>query len=202
MPRIRAESVAAHKAASRAAILDAAQKVFLANGYSGGSLSAIADVSGIARTTIYEYFHSKGDILLAVIEDRVPPLLEEVLAGVEDQSPLEAIDQIFTESMALVVKVPELAELMFRVGRALPEPLRNQMWTLFSPITKELYRQSRAGVAAGDFATRCPDRLGRILADMLVSAIDELTQEADPKASAPDVTAARIAFLRGGLLGG
>ena len=202
MPRIRAESIVAHKEASRAAILDAAQKVFLANGYSGGSLTAIADVSGIARTTIYEYFHSKGHILLAVLEDRVPPLLEEVLMGVEDLPPLEAINQIFTESMALVVKVPELAELMFRVGRALPEELRNQMWTLFSPITTELYRQCRAGIGAGDFAANQPDRLGRILADMLVSAIDELTQEADPKTAAPVVTASRLSFLRGGLLAG
>ncbi len=201
MPRIRAESIVAHKEASRAAILDAAQKVFLANGYSSGSLTAIADVSGIARTTIYEYYHSKGHILLAVIEDRVPPLLEDVLNGVEDQAPLDAINQIFTESMALVVKVPELAELMFRVGRALPEELRNQMWTLFSPITSELYRQSRAGVASGDFAASDSDRLGRILADMLVSAIDELTQEPNPKAAAPALTAARLAFLRSGLTG-
>ncbi|MCP3977290.1 MAG: TetR/AcrR family transcriptional regulator [bacterium] len=201
MPRIRAESIVAHKEASRAAILDAAKKVFLANGYDGASLSAIADVSGIARTTIYEYFHSKGHILLAVIEDRIPPLLESVLAEIEDQPPLEAINQIFTQSIALVVKVPELAELMFRVGRALPEELRNQMWTFLSPITDELYRQCRAGVASGYFAAKHPDRLGRILADMLVSATDELTQEADPKAAAPVVTASRLAFLRGGLSG-
>ena len=34
MPRIRAESVAAHKEASRAANPDVAQNIFLANGYS------------------------------------------------------------------------------------------------------------------------------------------------------------------------
>jgi AcrR family transcriptional regulator len=201
MPRIRAESIAAHKEASRAAILDAAQKVFLANGYSGGSLTAIADVSGIPRTTIYEYFHSKGDILLAVVEDRVPPLLNGILEAVDDDPPLEAINHIFVRAIDLVTKSPELAELMFRVGRELPKTLRDRMWELFSPITSRLYLECRAGSNAGIFPSKHPDRCGRVLADMLVSAIDELTQEDDPKKVAPIIVASRLAFIRGGLLG-
>ena len=202
MPRIRAESIAAHKEASRAAILDAAQKVFLANGFAGGSLSAISDVAGIPRTTIYEYFPSKGHILLAVLQDRIPPLLEELLASDEQDDPLERINYIFGAGIQLVVAAPELAELMFRVGRELPKDLRDQMWDLLSPVTKEIFRQCRAGAAAGHFTTQQPDRCGRVIADMLVSAIDELTQESDVKTNAPFVLQSRLAFIRGGRVGG
>ncbi|NND01792.1 MAG: TetR/AcrR family transcriptional regulator [Acidimicrobiia bacterium] len=201
MPRIRAESIAAHKEASRLAILDAAQKVFLANGFAGGSLSAISDVAGIPRTTIYEYFQSKGHILLAVLEDRIPPLLDELLESEVEGCPLERINYIFTAGVEMVVAAPELAELMFRVGRELPKDLRDQMWELLGPVTDEIFRQCRAGSAAGEFATQHPDRCGRVIADMLVSAIDELTQERDVKTTAPYVLQSRLAFIRGGLLG-
>lgn len=201
MPKIRAESIAAHKEASREAILDAASKVFLANGYTGGSLTAIADVAGIPRTTIYEYFPSKGHILIAVLQDRIPPLLDRLLDSVADGSPLDRINQIFEEGVELVLAAPELAELMFRVGRELPKDLRDEMWDLFLPITQELYRQCSAGATSGQFATKHPERCGRVLADMLLSAIDELTQDPAPTEAAPLVLASRIAFIRGGLLG-
>ena len=201
MPRIRAESIAAHKKASRKAILDAAQKVFLANGFAAGSLTAIADVAGIPRTTIYEYFPSKGHILLEVLKDRIPPLLDELLADGAEGTPLERINYIFSAGIELVIAAPELAELMFRVGRELPKDLRDQMWDLLGPVTKELFRQCRAGAKAGDFATETPDRCGRVIADMLVSAIDELTQESDVKTAAPEVLQSRLTFIRGGLLG-
>lgn len=201
MPRIRAESIAAHKQASRIAILDAAQKVFLANGYSNGSLTAIADVAGIPRTTIYEYFPSKGHILLAVLQDRIPSRLAAMLDQIDAESPLERINYIFAEGLALVLEEPEIAELMFRVGRELPKDLRDEMWDLLLPVTKELFRQCRAGAESGLFPTKHPERCGRVLADMLVSAIDELTQDNDAKEAAPLILASRLAFIRGGLLG-
>ncbi|MDH3462766.1 MAG: TetR/AcrR family transcriptional regulator, partial [Acidimicrobiia bacterium] len=186
---------------SRAAILDAAQKVFLANGYSGGSLTAIADVAGIPRTTIYEYFPSKGHILLAVIEDRLPPLLAAMLERIDGAGPLDTINRIFAESIDMVLAAPELAELMFRVARELPKDLRDQMWDVLAPVTREIFRQCRAGAETGEFVTKHPERCGRVIADMLVSAIDELTQESAPKQAASSVLASRISFIRGGLLG-
>lgn len=201
MPRIRAESIAAHKKASRQAILDAAQKVFLANGFAGASLSAISDVAGIPRTTIYEYFPSKGHILLEVLKDRIPPVLDDLLAEGSDGAPLERINYIFSAGIELVVAAPEIAELMFRVGRELPKDLRDEMWDLLGPVTEEIFRQCRAGAQSGDFATSKPDRCGRVIADMLVSAIDELTQEPDIKTAAVEVLQSRLTFIRGGLLG-
>ena len=116
-------------------------------------------------------------------------------------TPLARINQIFTRSIELVVKAPELAELMFRVGRELPKELRDQMWELLAPVTKELFRQCRVGAESGDFATEHPDRCGRVLADMLVGAIDELTREADVAKAAPVIAASWLAVIRGGLLG-
>ena len=164
-------------------------------------MTAVADVAGIPRTTLYEYYPSKGHILLAVLEDRIPPLLEELLADLERTTPLKIINQIFTRGFELVVRAPELAELMFRVGRELPKDLRDAMWALLDPITNELFRQARAGAAAGEFPSSHPGRFGRILADMLASAIDELTLSGDVRAEMDDVLEARLSFITRGLAG-
>ena len=133
--------------------------------------------------------------------DRLQVQAARLLEGIDRTSPLETINQIYSSGIELVLEAPELAELMFRVGRELPKGLRDDMWSLLDPITNELFRQARAGASAGVFPTAHPDRFGRILADMLASAIDELTQGGNPRREFAEVLEARLAFIRAGLAG-
>lgn len=48
-----------------ARILDAAREVFLANGYGGTTIDEIANVAEVSRASVYTYFPSKRDVLLA-----------------------------------------------------------------------------------------------------------------------------------------
>ncbi len=53
----------AHRTIAR--ILDAARQVFLTNGYSGTTIDDIARVAEMSRASVYTYFPSKRDIMLA-----------------------------------------------------------------------------------------------------------------------------------------
>ena len=46
-------------AKKRAAVLEAAAKVFLSGGYLGASMDAIADLAGVSKQTVYTYFSNK-----------------------------------------------------------------------------------------------------------------------------------------------
>lgn len=46
-------------------ILDAARQVFLANGYTGTTIDEIARLADVSRASVYTYFPSKRDVLLA-----------------------------------------------------------------------------------------------------------------------------------------
>ena len=46
----------------RQAILDAAKRVFLANGYTGASMDAIAEAAPVSKPTLYSHFHSKPEL--------------------------------------------------------------------------------------------------------------------------------------------
>ena len=56
---------------NRAAVLDAARRVFLARGYSGASLEAIAEEAGFSQGVVYSQFGSKADMFLALLDRRI-----------------------------------------------------------------------------------------------------------------------------------
>ncbi|MDX2274452.1 MAG: TetR/AcrR family transcriptional regulator [Hyphomonadaceae bacterium] len=54
-------------AEKRAGILDAAEAVFLEQGFSGASMAAIAARGGCSKGTLYNYFESKDELFLACV---------------------------------------------------------------------------------------------------------------------------------------
>ncbi len=71
MPRIQAATVAEHRAARLRALLDAGRALVTETGRPP-TLSAVALRAGMARASVYEYFHSGEDLLAALVEDITP----------------------------------------------------------------------------------------------------------------------------------
>lgn len=69
VPRKRREKYSKH-GARRAAIIEAAAEVFAARGYHAGSFQQIADRVGMSQSSLFHYFPTKPDLLLAVLERR------------------------------------------------------------------------------------------------------------------------------------
>jgi AcrR family transcriptional regulator len=53
-------------AEKRAAVLEAAAKVFLTGGYLGASMDEIADLAGVSKQTVYTYFSNKEALFAAM----------------------------------------------------------------------------------------------------------------------------------------
>ncbi len=80
----------------RQAILDAAMKVFAQRGYAAATIRAIAREANIAQGTIYLYFPSKRDILLALYRSMILESLEEIMAR-----PEKGDDEAFLRSLVV-----------------------------------------------------------------------------------------------------
>ncbi|MET7424529.1 TetR/AcrR family transcriptional regulator [Dactylosporangium sp. NPDC005555] len=72
MPRILAPTVAEHRAAQHRALLDAARAILAEDSGQAPSLAAVASRAGLARTSVYEYFRSRQDLLDALVADVFP----------------------------------------------------------------------------------------------------------------------------------
>lgn len=60
----------AKHAGRRAAIIEATAEVFAARGYHAGSFQQVADRVGMSQSSLFHYFPTKRDLLLAVLERR------------------------------------------------------------------------------------------------------------------------------------
>jgi AcrR family transcriptional regulator len=56
---------------NRGLLLDAARRVFLAQGYGGATLDAIAEEAGFSKGVVYSQFAGKADLFLTLLEQRI-----------------------------------------------------------------------------------------------------------------------------------
>lgn len=125
----------------RQAILHAAKRAFLAHGYSGASMEAIAEAAPVSKPTLYNHFRGKQELFAAVISGQCHTLLNTLSqAKAEFQDPPASlkviagafVDLIYgNESLNLYRLIiaeqrnfPELGELVYRSG---PEPVLQQL---------------------------------------------------------------------------
>ncbi|MBZ5580175.1 MAG: TetR/AcrR family transcriptional regulator [Acidobacteriia bacterium] len=60
-----------------AEILEAARRVFARKGFEGASVDEIAEAAGLAKGTVYVYFHSKRELYLAALKQGLAALMTE-----------------------------------------------------------------------------------------------------------------------------
>ncbi len=71
----------------RAQILESAAELFGAHSFSGTGMDDIAQHSGITKRTIYSYFSSKEELILAVLSEFEIRQRNRLMTGVKDCSP-------------------------------------------------------------------------------------------------------------------
>ena len=80
MPQLWAQTIAAHRAEVREAILDAVGELLRRRGPLALSMSEIAAAAGIGRATLYKYFPDVGQVVAAWHERQVAAHLAELVA--------------------------------------------------------------------------------------------------------------------------
>ena len=64
--------------AQRKRILDADQQCYIEHGFHGSSMANIAETAGMSAGLIYRYFENKSAIILAIVEEQLVLLREEI----------------------------------------------------------------------------------------------------------------------------
>jgi AcrR family transcriptional regulator len=131
---------AEHKQERHDAILDAAERLLLRSPERVANVAEVADEASLAKGTVYLYFPSKEELLLALHERNVGGFFRDVIALVEGSGPV-AIDDMLVLTRRYMVEPP-----------------------LFLPLASRcfaLMAQSIPAEAAAAFRQRMSDRLVR-----------------------------------------
>jgi AcrR family transcriptional regulator len=196
MPKIRAANIADHKELTRADILAAAERVFLEHGYAKASFADIAAEVGIGRTTLYEYFRSKDELLLAYVEAVVPPALGDIIAGLpDDWARLDRVLALVRGVLEYNASHQQVGLIVTRVGRKLPKRQQDRMWRIFDPVFAELARIIPPGMESGEFVTAPVPFSCRLVADVLMAGVAMLMRVDDPFEILDEVNETICGFL-------
>lgn len=141
------------------AILDAATAIFLARGFAGASMDAVAEAAGVSKATVYAHFADKDDLFQAMIRARCEaynrPQRFEAYARL---APREALVEMGRNFLALLCD-PEVLRL-YRVISAEAEarPKVAELFYAAGPERAiELFTDYfRRAIARGHFARSDP----------------------------------------------
>ncbi|MDE1146795.1 MAG: TetR/AcrR family transcriptional regulator [Azospirillaceae bacterium] len=149
--------------ARRAAIMDAALKVFLQKGFERATLGDILALSGGSRATLYELFGGKDGLFLAVLEQATAEITHVIGEVAESSGPPADVLVRFGTSLLDALVQPEvmaMTRILVAEGRLFPDLM-------------------------GRFFNEGPDESRRKVANYLRRAADQgLLRHEDPEGAA------------------
>ena len=96
----------------RSVILNAALKTFVRRGYPSTKVAEIASEAGVAEGTLYNYFPSKEEMLLALFDEKWGGILNDIRKKINSlHDPNDKLKAIFSQVVKMFRKNRDLAEL-------------------------------------------------------------------------------------------
>ncbi|MCX6046036.1 MAG: TetR/AcrR family transcriptional regulator [Chloroflexi bacterium] len=137
---------------SKTSILDAAEKLLGKYGYAGLSMRELAEECGLAKATIYHYFHDKQAIVLSVLERDMSRIRASTVAAAAQEE--NCIEKLRAVIQTHYVMTRERHAMIINVIREinglephLQELKRKHMAAYYSPVVKII----EDGIAQGLF---------------------------------------------------
>ncbi|MCS7176919.1 MAG: TetR/AcrR family transcriptional regulator [Candidatus Kapabacteria bacterium] len=132
----------------RRAILEAAQRVFFQHGYRNATMEMVAAEAELGKATLYEYFHTKEELYVALLEDGLR-LFDAMMAQASQeaaQQPVrQAIHTFARQYWRFANEYPEYFVLLMHVSTAIELPLEK----VRSELLAELQQLQERAVLRG-----------------------------------------------------
>ena len=197
MPKIRAASIDEHKELTRRSLLDAAYRVIAEAGSAEVALGEIALSAGVGRTTFYDYFDDRDDVIASLVEEKLPGVIAELIESVDEHLDTRSrlaglasttVEFVATDRVFGVILHQEAG----RMGLDAQERIRHS----HAQLATELASMYMKGVQEGVFRPMPPYLAGRFIQDTIMSAARALIADGS---RLDEVRDGVESFLLGGL---
>ncbi|RJP69909.1 MAG: TetR/AcrR family transcriptional regulator [Candidatus Abyssobacteria bacterium SURF_17] len=124
------------KRITRQRLIEAAAIEFAETGYARANVSTISVRAGYAKGTVYNYFRSKHDLLLAVVEHAMNLLTQEIrteIEGIDD--PAQKLRRGLEVDFQFMVQNELLSKVIIREGFAADPEKQKEFFVSLEPIS-------------------------------------------------------------------
>lgn len=182
-------------ASTHDAMLDAARQLISEIGYEAMSHADITATVGMGRTTFYEHFASKEDLLVELVRRDLPPVTEQILASVD--SSLPPTERLFelTREMVRFVGTDHIGLILHTEVPRLSPQAQHDISAAHGGIAKEFAAIYDEGVAAGAFREIPPFLVGRLIESIVMTGGQVVMDSRDPAREAEHIGVATAEAL-------
>lgn len=197
MPRIRAASIDEHKALTRKALLDAARDLIDEMGTAEISLGEVALAAGVGRTTFYDYFSDRDDVIASLVEEELPHVLADLIHSVPRSLSIpDRLAELASKTVVFVAEDRVFGIILHREVGKMGQDAQDRILESHTDLSHEMAGLYMQGVTEGLFDPMPPRLAGRLIQDTIMSAAKVLIDEL---ATVDEVTQVLKHFLLGGL---
>jgi AcrR family transcriptional regulator len=200
MPRIRATSIDEHKALTRSALLESAKDLIAQAGTAEVPLGEVALAAGVGRTTLYDYFTDRDDLIATLVEDELPGVVDDLIASSSKSGPAPVrLADLAVRIVEFVASDPVLGLILHREVGRMGLDAQQRIRAAHANLADAMVGLYYEGVASGDFRSMPPELAGRLIQDTIMSAARTVISSRDPQDLIEVVTEHLRQFLVGGL---
>lgn len=156
----------------RREIFDATIHLILEKGFTETSMREIATEAGVGKSTLYDYFHTKEDLLVFVVEEQLNHINHIALdIASQDGSAVERLRQLMQIHLDYLVKNKNfLLQLMLEIQRLSPASQKKIQLKRYAyqDLLRSLIEQ---GVAQGSIRQVDPAMVAKILIALMTPVV-------------------------------
>jgi AcrR family transcriptional regulator len=179
MPRLKKDEREQVLSKTRQLLLDAAAEEFARQGYARANINRISIAAGFAKGTIYNYFASKRELMLALIEATAETHVDWMVGQVEEEEdPRRRLERFFEAGFAFVSGHLAQARVMINTIYGPDVEFKQHMWGAYQPLFEFVGRGIiAAGIARGLFRQVAPDATATLLMTIYLGTASQVSEE-------------------------
>ena len=160
--------VARRRARVRAEVLAAARQVFTTHGYQDATITEVTQLADVATGTFYLHFRDKEELFVAVVEEGLHTIRDEIHDTLRQQPDTPILALIIRTFLRTAYAQRDLFVLMSSGGSPLIQPHTQRAQAGF---TSHFVPTLQAAQAAGHLASVDPALLAHLLVGLLLRAV-------------------------------
>ena len=184
---------------TRDQLVDAAAQLFRELGYEATSHADISAEADIGRTTFYEHFASKEDLLVQLVQRDLPVLIDELLAEVDQNISPDLRLRELTVRFVEFVGIDHLGLILHTEVPRLSAEAQQAIGDSHRALSNEVMDTYRSGVSNGVFAELPGPLVGRLIQDAMMAGGRVVMDLPEPKQYVHEIAESTAAFLVNGL---
>ncbi len=165
MVRIKEEERQQVLGQTRQRLLEAAAAEFASNGYLGANINTISTLAGYAKGTVYNYFASKHDLFLALVDTTAQLHLDFIVARVRPEAhPARRLEAFFRAGFEFVSAYLPQARVMLNAIYCPDEEQKVYLYQAYQPLFQFVANEILApGIEQGIFRPVEPAKMAALL---------------------------------------